>query len=54
MNDIAIILLITNIFVMFAFNLMHLRQINNTTRMNLNGLSHVWGALMEMKLGEEE
>lgn len=48
------------ILIVFAFTQMHLKDINDKNRINMNGISHVWGALMELKLdlklleGEEE
>jgi len=60
MMEVAIIIAILNMLVMFAFVMLHLRNINDRTVIILNGLSHVWGAVMELRLdmrmleGEEE
>tara|TARA_R100001015_G_C4456493_1_gene44840 strand:- start:355 stop:525 length:171 start_codon:yes stop_codon:yes gene_type:complete len=45
------LLLLTLIFIFIS---MHLRDIEVKTQLSLNGMSHVWGALMELKGGEEE
>jgi hypothetical protein len=38
------------ILIFFAFTQMHLKEINVKTQQNMNGISHVWGVLMELKL----
>ena len=44
------------ILIIFTFTLLHLKSIGNRTQLILNGVSHVWGAVMELKMleGEEE
>jgi len=48
------------IMIVFTFTQMHLKEIRDKTQLSVNGMSHVWGALMELKLdikmleGEEE
>jgi hypothetical protein len=34
----------------FIFNQISLREINTKNQHNMNGISHVWGMLMELKL----
>ncbi len=34
----------------FIFNQISLREINAKNQQNMNGISHVWGTLMELKL----
>jgi hypothetical protein len=38
------------ILIFFAFTQMHLKEINVKAQKNMNGISHVWGVLMELKL----
>ncbi len=38
------------ILISFVFNQISLREINNKNQQNMNGISHVWGMLMELKL----
>jgi len=33
----------------FIFSQISLREINNKNQQNMNGISHVWGMLMELK-----
>lgn len=48
------------LLIVYTFTQMHLKDINDKNQINMNGISHVWGALMELKLdlkileGEEE
>lgn len=52
MSEVVIFLAILNALVMFAYihGYLLLRDINNRTETILNGVSHVWGAVMELKL----
>ena len=34
----------------FIFSQISLREINTKNQQNMNGISHVWGMLMELKL----
>ncbi len=38
------------ILISFAFNQISLKDINAKNQQNMNGISHVWGTLMELKL----
>jgi len=38
------------ILISFVFNQISLREINTKNQQNMNGISHVWGMLMELKL----
>jgi len=38
------------IYIVFIIMQMHLREINVKNQQNMNGISHVWGMLMEIKL----
>jgi len=38
------------ILISFAFNQISLKDINAKNQKNMNGISHVWGTLMELKL----
>jgi|TARA_E500000331_G_C17197044_1_gene687591 hypothetical protein len=38
------------ILIFFIFTQIHLKEINVKTQQNMNGISHVWGVLMELKL----
>ena len=44
---IGILVLISIVFIIMQ---MHLREINVKNQQNMNGISHVWGMLMEIKL----
>ena len=37
------------ILISFVFNQISLREINTKNQQNMNGISHVWGMLMELK-----
>ena len=41
------------LMVIFTFILMHLRDLGDKTQLSLNGISHVWGMLAELKEEEE-
>ncbi len=38
------------ILISFVFNQISLKDINTKNQQNMNGISHVWGTLMELKL----
>jgi len=38
------------ILIFFIFTQIHLKDITVKTQQNMNGISHVWGILMELKL----
>lgn len=38
------------ILICFMFTQIHLKEINVKNQQNMNGISHVWGILMELKL----
>ena len=38
------------VLISFVFNQIILREINTKNQQNMNGISHVWGTLMELKL----
>ena len=38
------------ILISFGFTQKHLSEINTKNQQNMNGISHVWGILMELKL----
>jgi|TARA_E500000331_G_scaffold122273_1_gene119746 hypothetical protein len=38
------------VLISFVFNQIILREINAKNQQNMNGISHVWGTLMELKL----
>jgi hypothetical protein len=38
------------ILIFFIFTQIHLKDIKVKTQQNMNGISHVWGILMELKL----
>ena len=38
------------VLISFVFNQISLREINSKNQQNMNGISHVWGTLMELKL----
>jgi len=38
------------VLISFVFNQISLREINAKNQQNMNGISHVWGTLMELKL----
>jgi hypothetical protein len=40
--------------VALAYIISSLRDISNKTQLTLNGVSHVWGAVMELNAEEEE
>ena len=38
------------LLIFFIFTQIHLKNINDKNQQNMNGISHVWGTLMELKL----
>ncbi len=38
------------VLITFVFNQISLKNINDKNQHNMNGISHVWGTLMELKL----
>ena len=38
------------VLISFVFNQIILKEINTKNQQNMNGISHVWGTLMELKL----
>ena len=38
------------VLISFVFNQIIVREINAKNQQNMNGISHVWGTLMELKL----
>jgi hypothetical protein len=38
------------ILIFFIFTQIHLKEISFKNQQNINGISHVWGILMELKL----
>ena len=38
------------LLIFFIFTQIHLKNINDKNQQNMNGISHVWGVLMELKL----
>ncbi len=38
------------LLIFFIFTQIHLKDIGIKTQQNMNGISHVWGVLMELKL----
>jgi hypothetical protein len=38
------------LLIFFIFTQIHLKDIGIKTQQNMNGISHVWGILMELKL----
>lgn len=38
------------VLITFVFNQISLKNINDKNQQNMNGISHVWGTLMELKL----
>tara|TARA_Y100000389_G_scaffold205136_2_gene263869 strand:+ start:17625 stop:17864 length:240 start_codon:yes stop_codon:yes gene_type:complete len=38
------------ILIFFIFTQIHLKEISFKNQQNINGISHVWGVLMELKL----